>query len=115
MLVVFGAVFISGDFLPADSATRDVSILVGLAVLLFDFRLPGDPGCWLTFGWVIALGVASCSLLGIAYTAVIPNARSAAAVVTPPFILLQFISGIFFPLAMLPGAIQIIGQVFPLA
>jgi ABC-2 type transport system permease protein len=175
MLVVFGSVFITGDFLPEDAATRDVfipgiiaigvmstcfqslafsvaldresglirrlasspmpkaayfagaivkavvttllatAILIVLAVILFDFSLPADPGRWLTFAWVIGLGVASCSMLGIAYTALIPNARSAAAVVTPPFILIQFISGIFFPLSMLPNFIQIVGQVFPLA
>lgn len=175
ILVVFGAVFIGGSFLPEDSNTRDIFIpgiiaigvmstcfqslalsvtidresglirrlasspmpklayfvgvivkaivttllatiiLVGLAMILFGFQLPADAGRWLTFGWVIALGVASCSLLGIAYTAIIPNARSAAAVVTPPFILLQFISGIFFPMSMLPGFIQVIGQIFPLA
>ncbi len=175
LLVIFGAVFISGDFLPEDSRVRDIFIpgiiatgvmstcfqslatsialdregglirrlasspmpkaayfigaivkavvttileivlLVVIAMLLFGFELPADPVRWGTFIWVIALGVSSCSLLGIAYTAMIPNARSAAAVTTPPFIILQFISGIFFPLSMMPGFMQFLGQIFPLA
>lgn len=175
LLIVFGAVFINGDFLPQDSSVRsifipgiiaagvmstcfqslaisvtldresglirrlasspmpksayfigvvtkaivttvlEIVILVVLAMALFDFQLPGDAARWFAFGWVVALGVAACSLLGIAYTAIIPNARSASAIATPPFIILQFISGVFFPLSMMPGFLQLLAEAFPLA
>lgn len=93
----------------------EVVIIVGLGVVLYNLPIPTDPARWLTLAWVILLGVSSCSLAGIAYTAVIPNARAAAAAATPPFMILQLISGVFFPLAMIPAVMKYIAYVFPLA
>ena len=53
-------------------------------------------------------------MAGIAYTALIPNARAAAGAATPPFLILQIISGVFFPLSMIPAALAYIGYAFPL-
>jgi ABC-2 type transport system permease protein len=53
-------------------------------------------------------------LLAIAYSAIIPNGRSAAAIVTPPFLALQFISGVFFPYNQLPHWMQTLAAFFPL-
>lgn len=92
----------------------EVIILMALAVWLYKLPLPGDAGRWMALGWVVLLGVASCSLAGIAYTALIPNARSAAAIATPPFMILQFISGVFFPLLMIPAFLRYIAYAFPL-
>ena len=41
------------------------------------------PSRWLTFAWIFVLGLAACSLLGIAFTALVPKAGSAPAVITP--------------------------------
>jgi ABC-2 type transport system permease protein len=58
--------------------------------------------------------VASCSLLGIAYSRVARTAKSAEAVVTPPFIALQFVSGVWIPLQQLPAPLQLLGNLLPL-
>lgn len=89
-------------------------ILVGLAVLLFGLRLPDQLMVWARMGWVLGLGAVGCSLLAIAYSWFIPNARSAPALVTPVFVVLQFISGVFFPFSMLPGWMQQVAALFPL-
>lgn len=93
----------------------EVAILMVLAVTVFHLELPSDSMRWGVLAWVTALGVSSCSLAGIAYTALIPNARSASAIVTPPFMVLQFISGVFYPFNLLPETLQKIALAFPLA
>lgn len=92
----------------------ETALLIGLSVVLFGLRLPETVQPWLWVGWVLGLGAVGCALLAIAYSWVIPNARSAAALVTPVFVLLQFVSGVFFPLSSLPGWMQQIGALFPL-
>ena len=52
--------------------------------------------------------------MGIAITAVIPSARAAPAIIQAPFILLQFVSGVFFTLSSLPPWLQWVAGVFPL-
>jgi len=63
---------------------------------------------------VSVLGVASCSLLGIAYSSLARSARSAPAVVTPVVIVAQFLSGVFFQYDKLPSWMQQVAAVFPL-
>ncbi|MER6509908.1 ABC transporter permease [Nonomuraea sp. NPDC001636] len=92
----------------------EAAILLGVGVALFRLPLPPDAGHWLTFAWVLLLGATSCSLLAVAFSAIIPNARSAAAIVTLPFLVLQFISGVFFPYSELPAWMQSLAAFFPL-
>ena len=92
----------------------ETALLVGISVLAFHLRLPADLDRWLRFGWVLALGATACALIGIAYSWVIPNARSASAIVTPPFMVLQFVSGVFFPFDELPRWMQTVAALFPL-
>ncbi len=92
----------------------ETTLLVTISVLAFHLRLPADLDLWLRFGWILGLGAMACALIGIAYSWMIPNARSASAIVTPPFLILQFISGIFFPFDSLPRWMQTIAAVFPL-
>lgn len=89
-------------------------LLLTISVLAFHLHLPDTADKWLRFGWVLGLGAMACALIGIAYSWVIPNARSASAIVTPPFLVLQFISGIFFPFNTLPQWMQTVAAVFPL-
>lgn len=91
-----------------------VVVLLAVAVLFYDVALPGSPGSWATFAWVFLLGIASGTMTGIAYTAVIRSARSAAAVVIAPVLVLQFISGVFFPFDQLPDWMQGLASAFPL-
>ena len=54
------------------------------------------------------------TLLGIAFSSVPRSGRSAAAVVSPVVIVLQFISGVFFVFSQLPTWMQRVAEVFPL-
>ena len=56
----------------------------------------------------------SCSLIGIAYGTIPRTAKSAAAIVNPPFVILQFISGVWVLDAMLPEPLRALGALFPL-
>jgi ABC-2 type transport system permease protein len=96
------------------TALGEVTVLVVVGAALFGLPLPSSPGRWLTLAWVCLLGTAACAVLAIAYSAVIPNARSATAIVTPPFMVLQFISGVFFPFNELPRWMQTVAALFPL-
>ena len=88
-------------------------VMLILGVFAYGVELP-DAGGWLTLVWVIALGVPAGCVMGIAITAVIPSARAAPAIIQAPFILLQFVSGVFFTLSSLPPWLQWVAGVFPL-
>ncbi|MBI5949682.1 MAG: ABC transporter permease [Chloroflexi bacterium] len=90
------------------------AIMLGVGKAFFGVELPTDAFHWAVFGWVFVLGTVSCSALGIAYTRLIPNGDAASAVVQPPYLILQFISGVFFRYAEIPGWMQAVGAVFPL-
>ncbi|TQL57323.1 ABC transporter permease [Propioniferax innocua] len=109
------AYFIGKVLMVLITTVLEVALLLLVAVLLFQLDLPATAALWGTFIWVLLLGTAACTMAGFAYCALIPNAKSAAAVTTPPFMILQFISGVFYPFHMLPGWMQTIASVFPLA
>ncbi|MEU8268718.1 ABC transporter permease [Sphaerisporangium sp. NPDC049002] len=90
------------------------AVLVAVGVALFHLPMPPDATHWLTFIWVLLLGAMACALLAVAFSTAIPNARSAPAIVTLPFLILQFISGVFFPYGQLPVWMQTIAAFFPL-
>lgn len=96
------------------TAVIETAALLLIGVAFVGLHLPATAGRWFTFFWVLALGAVAWTLLGIAYSRLSPNARSAAAVVTPPFIILQFISGVFFPFNELPKWMQTVAAFFPL-
>ncbi|GAA2681104.1 MULTISPECIES: ABC transporter permease [Actinosynnema] len=83
-------------------------------VLVFDVDLPADPARWLTFAWVFGLGTISCALLGIAVSSVAGSARSAPTVLNLPYVGLQFVSGVFISVAVLPQWMVVLGSLFPL-
>jgi ABC-2 type transport system permease protein len=92
----------------------ETALLLAVGAVLYGLEPPADLGRWFTFGWVFVLGVASCTLLGIAISSVPRSSRSAAAVLNVPFLALQFTSGVFFIFGDLPKAIQQISALFPL-
>jgi ABC-2 type transport system permease protein len=66
------------------------------------------------FAVTVVVGAAVFSALGVAVTAVIPNADAAPAVVNATILPLLFISNIFIPLANPSGWIDVVGKIFPL-
>jgi ABC-2 type transport system permease protein len=90
------------------------ALMVAVAAAFFHLRVPSDAWHWFTLVWVFLLGLATCAALGIAVGGVLRNGRSASAVVVTPLIVLQFISGVFFPVNQLPRFLLDIGAVFPL-
>ncbi|MEO3854077.1 ABC transporter permease [Acrocarpospora sp. B8E8] len=95
-------------------AVIQVAILLVLGVVLYDLQLPATIGPWLTFTWVFLLGLAAMTMLGIAASSVPRSARSATAVITLPFVVLQFISGSFLPHTDLPDWLLNLSAIFPL-
>lgn len=99
--------------LVAGTSLAQTVVLLAVATLAFGVQLPTDPARWVTFGWVFVLGAASGTVLGIAFSSV-ASARSAGAVVIAPVLILQFISGVYFPFSEMPGWLQQVAAIFPL-
>ncbi len=91
-----------------------IALLLLVGVIVYGVDLPSTTDRWLTFLWVMLLGLASCSLLGIAFSSAIKNGKSAPAIVTPIALVLQFMSGVFFVFTDLPSWMQSIAAIFPL-
>ncbi|MFD6952014.1 ABC transporter [Nocardiopsis sp. TSRI0078] len=108
------AYFVGKTVLVMFLALGQVALLLGVARLAFGARLPADPAAWATLGWVLLLGTASCSLLGIAVSSLVRDSRSASGIVIAPFLVLRFTSGIFVPVAVLPGWVVDAASLFPL-
>ena len=93
----------------------EVALLLAVGLAFYHLRLPSSPAAWWTFTWVFVLGVAACSLLGIAASSVPRSAaRNGVAVITFPFVVLQFISGVYIPFFLVPAWLRAIASVFPL-
>ncbi|WP_018640179.1 ABC transporter permease [Parafrankia elaeagni] len=109
------AYFVGKVILVLVTGLIELAIVLVLGALVFDLQVPTDPTRWLTFTWVFLLGVTACSLLGVAMSSVPRSVRSAAPIVNLPFLVLQFVSGIFIvPISLLPSAFQQVAALFPL-
>lgn len=91
-----------------------VAILLAIAVLFYDLTLPAEVSTWLTFAWVFVLGVSAASVLGIAVSGLPRSGKSATAVISLPFVVLQFVSGVFIPITQLPDWLVNAASIFPL-
>ena len=87
----------------------ETALLMAVGMLFYHLHLPTSPGRWWTFAWVFVLGTAACSLLGVAASSVPRSAASATPVITLPFTVLQFISGVYVPFTAEPG-IEVAGE-----
>jgi ABC-2 type transport system permease protein len=97
------------------AALAETALLLVIGAAFYHLRLPASPAAWWTFAWVFVLGVAACSLLGIAASSLPRSAaRNAVAVVTLPFLVLQFISGVYVPFFLVPPWLRDVASVFPL-
>jgi len=90
------------------------ALLLAVGMAFFDISLPASPDRWIAFAWISGLGITACTLVGIAFSSVIPNGRSAPAIVSPVTLLLQFTSGVFFVYDDLPPWLQQIAAILPL-
>ncbi len=106
--------FIGKIILVFVSMSIQVILLLIFGVLLYGITLPSDGEHWITFIWVMSLGLISSTLLGIAFSSVPKSGRGASAVVSPIVIILQFFSGVFFVFTQLPSWMQNIAAIFPL-
>ncbi len=73
----------------------------------------GRPAAWLTIIWVVGLGMIAVQVLGAVLGSLVasPRAASYIALLVMAFIA---VSGIFYPLAALPGWLQWVGQATPI-
>jgi ABC-2 type transport system permease protein len=89
-------------------------LLMAVGMLFYHLHLPTSPARWWTFAWVFVLGSAACALLGIAASSVPRSAASATPVITLPFTVLQFVSGVYVPFNDVPRWMRDVASLFPL-
>ena len=106
--------FIGKSLLVLASMITQVILLLAGGVIFFGLDMPSAPGKWITFSWLILLGTATSTALGIAFSVVPKSGRGASAVVSPVVIILQFFSGVFFVFTQLPAWMQQVAAIFPL-
>jgi len=106
--------FIGKTILVLVSTIIQILLLLGFGLLFFGLELPSNSAKWLTFAWLVVLGSACSTALGIAFSIVPKSGRGASAVVSPIVIILQFFSGVFFVFSQLPGWMQQTAALFPL-
>jgi len=106
--------FIGKAILVLTAMIIQVFLLLLFGVLFFHLHMPHDPALWLRFIWLVILGSASSTVVGIAFATDIKSGRGAAAVVSPIVIILQFLSGVFFVFSSLPSWMQKFASIFPL-
>ncbi len=106
--------FIGKAILVSVSMVIQILMLFGFGVIFFGVHMPTSASKWLTFAWLVLLGSACSTALGIAFSIVPKSGRGASAVVSPIVIILQFFSGVFFIFTQLPAWMQQVAAIFPL-
>jgi ABC-2 type transport system permease protein len=106
--------FIGKAILIFASMAVQIIMLLGFGVLFFGLEMPTEISKWITFTWLVILGSACSTALGIAFSIVPKSGRGASAVVSPIVIILQFFSGVFFVFTQLPTWMQQVAAIFPL-
>ncbi len=67
---------------------------------------------WVTFAWVLTVGLVATQALGAILGALVASSRGAG-LLSVPVIGVIAVSGVFYPITALPGWLQVIGQSFP--
>ena len=89
-----------------------VLITAAFGVAFYQANVPTGVLLWEYFVTVV-VGAMAFSALGLATTAVVPNADAAPAVVNAIILPLLFLSGIFFPLEGAPKWMIVLADIFP--
>jgi ABC-2 type transport system permease protein len=108
------AYFIGKAYLVIVLMILQTALLLGAGAAFFGLELPTSSSKWLAFTWLIILGSACSTVLGIAFSVVPKSGRGASAIVSPIVIILQFFSGVFFVFTQLPSWMQHFAALFPL-
>ncbi|MFJ9004777.1 ABC transporter permease [Streptomyces canus] len=108
------AYFLGKIWLVLFTGILETAILLLVGTTLYDVDLPSDAGKWFAFAWIFVLGLTGCALLGIAISSVPNSSKSASSVVVLPFLVLQFISGVYIAIDTIPDWMLNIGALFPL-
>jgi ABC-2 type transport system permease protein len=108
------AYFIGKIVLVFVCTVAEILVLLAVGMAFYHLRLPTSAAKWWTLVWVYTLGTIACSLLGIAISSLPRSATNSTTVVTLPFLVLQFISGVFVPFNDVPPWLQHIAALFPL-
>ncbi len=108
------AYFAGKSILAIGVSLAEVAALLAVGLTLLGLHLPATPERWLTLGWVLLLGSVTCALLGIAAGCVARTTRSSFAVLNLPYLVLSFVSGVYFVFSRLPAGLQHVAAVFPL-
>lgn len=108
------AYFLGKIWLVLFTGILETAILLLVGTTLYGVDLPSDASRWFDFGWIFVLGLTGCALLGIAISSVPHSAKSASSVVVLPFLILQFISGVYISIGTIPDWMLDIGALFPL-
>jgi ABC-2 type transport system permease protein len=108
------AYFLGKIWLVLVTGVLETAILLLVGTTLYDVELPSDAGRWFAFAWIFVLGLTACALLGIAISSVPRSGKSASSVVVLPFLVLQFISGVYISIDTIPDWMLNIGALFPL-
>lgn len=108
------AYFLGKVWMVLVTGIAETAILLLVGATLFGLDLPASAAKWFTFAWIFVLGLAGCALLGIAISSLPKSGKSASSVVVLPFLVLQFISGVYIPINQIPDWLLNIGALFPL-
>jgi ABC-2 type transport system permease protein len=92
----------------------EVLVLVAVGMAFYHLHLPSTAARWWTLTWVFVLGTIACSLIGIGISSLSTSATNSFPVITLPFLVLQFISGVYVPFSSVPPWLQHIAAFFPL-
>jgi ABC-2 type transport system permease protein len=90
-----------------------LAVIMIPSVFLFDDVTPQDASGWLTFAWVVALGMLATLPLGMILGSVVPSTQKVGSWGMLPVLVVTAISGIFFPIQALWGWVQAVAQVLP--
>jgi ABC-2 type transport system permease protein len=91
----------------------DLGIFLVPAVFIIPGLAVGSLDSWLTLIWVLALGLVATLPIGAVLGSVFTSVRSQG-LLTLPILGVIAISGIFYPITVLPGWVQWIAQIFPI-
>ncbi len=108
------AYFLGKIWLVLFTGALETAILLLVGTTCYGVDLPADAGRWFDLAWIFVLGITACALLGIAISSVPNSANSASSVVVLPFLVLQFVSGVYIAIGTIPDWMLTLGALFPL-
>lgn len=94
-------------------ATINIVLLLIVGYAVIGIHPPTTLDGWGLMILTFLLTVGGCTALGLAIGRTQPSAKAAAGIVTPTLLVLQFISGLFFPLSMMPRWLVDVVSVLP--